>query len=459
MTNATKVTEALTNEVSASFQVTPNDGAPEGAETLGGVVYKGDLESGSKAFQAVVNGVSGDIKKNFKAAIVSALEGANVVAKNYDMPAKWSDVHVPNNTPEPETIDELDAADKQAFKTGYDRLSKALAKDEKAVENRRKANFEIAETFVGVRDTFSDSHKWAMFRKMAPDAVLKEFLGKNTAGEFYRAGKLLSVDGFDADVMVPERVSGAKGVCTAYQGVLNTLAQNAVSYANNAGYLKKVGIEGNDYTRVKAVLSDMVAQDFEFNPDGIEGARNLDDGQAAMARLVLPLHLANWGDDHDTVFDVDDGKYSVLKSQETKMPVVRTLFGLEGADELAATVARELSKRIASREATRAEASVDSATREMVKEARKSATPFSEWPTDRAARHLAALMFAGWDADASGDGMAAQRARVDEILSKMGNWADAIFAENADVADILGDAEMPESVEAAEDEADAELNG
>ena len=199
MTNAKTVETALNDAVSANFTATPNDKAPEGAAILGGVVYKGGLESGASGFQAVVDGIAGEVKKNFTAAINAALTASNNVAANYDTPAKWSDVHVANKEPEIENFEDLEAAEQKAFKAAYKALGDAFAKDERAIEARRAANFAAASVFVGIRDKFASKKEWGLFKKFAPeDHGVKAFLGgKNAPAEYYKAGRLLAFAGFE----------------------------------------------------------------------------------------------------------------------------------------------------------------------------------------------------------------------------------------------------------------------
>lgn len=456
----TEVKTELLEAVSASFTGTPVDDGPEGLETFGGVVEKGKLEDGGAAYQATIDGVAGDIKKGFGAAIKDAMRKVNMVADNYDLPSKWTDVKPTNAAePEPESLDDLEASDKKAFNAGYKKLADAFAKDDKAIEARRKANFDAAKTFVSVRDTFDSKKAWGLFVKFAPeDNGVKAFLGgKNTAGEYYKAGKLMAVEGFDADTMVSERVSGAKGVVTQYGTMLAAVAKNVVAYAHHAAYCKKVGVDKdmNTTQKLMAVLRDMIDQGHEYHPENGVDAVTLDDMSQAMAEVIVPLHVANIGDTTQ-VFDVDDGAAKALKVEGGY--AAGSLFGTEGADELVAALARAYTAYHGQRAATVAESSVEQATGEMVKEAKASGTRFADWDADRAARHLANILFAGWDADADGDDMAAQRGRIDEILTKMGGWADAIFEQEATVADILSDEPTPTSVEDGTDEADAEIN-
>lgn len=452
MTEAKTVAVELKDTVSADWQAKPKDTAPKGAAIVGGVMHKGTRsDNGKPGYQAIVNGRSTEVKAGFKPALVAALALENVVSDHYDFAEKWSDIYSTNKPKEPETLDELDKADKAMFEKGYKAIKSAQEAETKADANRLEKACKLADAVFETRDGMT-STQWALFRKLAPDTAVKEFLGKNTVGEAYKASALRRVEGFDLASHVGARVSGNKGIVSAYQSAVNLIAGAIVGGMHSAKVREELDIvETGDSESVRVLLGHFCDEGgFGVSDNGtmldIE-----DDATGRLACLIAPLHDANIPAEVG-LFEFSDGKYTVAKIE--KRAVAGTLFGLEGDDELLAAIARKLSEGITKA----ATAEIADAGAAMVKEARESKLPFAKWPADRAARHLANILFSRWPEDGSDEDKNAAIADINDVLGRIGGFADELFAGNLTVADVLDPKAAPESAESAEEDADADMS-
>jgi len=331
-----------------------------------------------------------------------------------------------------------------------------LEADDAAVDNRRAVNFRLAGVVLSVRSKFKNKETWKQFQSFAPSAALKDFLGKNTVGEFCKAGRILQTEGFDADVMVAERVSGAKGVVSAYQSVINAVAANAVTIIRSEGGRKALKLgKKSDTAALRVVIEDMLERGvFSLTEAGSQV--ELSEAQIAMAKVVIPLHYAKWGEDIVVMFehDSESGTFSPAKYDKSKQFLAETTFGLEGADEFVSALAKYLSTYLARTEGAAAADSTAKLIDPMVKKAKALNAPFAAWPQADAARHLLNILMSRYDEDGSEDERAEQAADINGIIDIMSDLLDKLFAEEMTKADILsGDA--PESEEDAEDAADA----
>lgn len=448
------VTVELKDAVSASWQATPNDHAPEGAGVIGGTVMKGKRsDTGKDGYQAVINGVSGAVGNAFRTALVSALAKQNVLPANYDLPSKWTDVHAPNKPKEINSVDDLEGDEKKLFDKGYATLEKAIGDDAKAEGNRLAAACKFADSVRAVREGFN-STQWRLFKKLAPTNDMKEFIGKNTVNEAFKASKLRATEGFDMATMLGNRVNGNKGIVSAYQSAINGVAATVAAVINTESLHKEFDIEGMGVSEMTRVILGRWLDDGGFTVGDAGNLAELGSEPGDILALwAVPLHDANIPDEIG-LFEVADNKFTVAKAN--KAAVAGCLFGMEGDDELLAAIARALSANIV-KEAT---AEVADAAAAMVKEARDSKTPFAQWPADRAARHLANILFTRWPEDGSESEQEAAFADIDGIVSQIGTWLDELKAGNLSVADILnpeGD-EVPTDAADGEDAADAEMS-
>jgi len=422
------------------------------------MMAKGTISGGAKegkvAFQATVDGVEGDIKNSFTAALNDALSKGDRVPGNYDAPSKWTDVYVVNREPEPESLEDLDADTQKAFKTSYTALEKALDKVAKKEGEAREAAFAVARETVTIRGRFENKETWKQFKAFAPKALKENFLGKNAVSEAYRAGLIIGLDGFNAETMLPAGVTGNKGVNTAYSGTLNTIAGNAVHAVRSKDVRESLGIgaDAGDVPALRIVLDAMGGTDYSFEADG---QTELTIEQRALADVVLPLHLANLPDAPAVFLETSDGKFTAAKSDGEYM--AKALTGLEGADELVSALARAMTASASAAVVADATADLDAAVSDMTKTAADHKLGFAQWSEDLAARHLVKVLFAGWNPEGSDDEYEAASARINGILANMNRWADAIIEDRATLADVLNpEVDTPESVDDAEDAADAE---
>lgn len=452
MTKPETVETTLVAPISASWQATPNDHAPEGAEVMGGVIWKGQIQGKGKAgFQAACNGILGKIKPSFTAALNDCLASCNVVPANYDRPEKWSDVKPANEPAAPETFDDLDAEMQKTMKAGWKDLEKVMSTEDAADAKRRDVAFKNAETIHKVRDQFPGKGDWKRFQKFAPTNELKSFIGKNEIGEAYRSHTIRSVEGFDPDTMLGARVSGNKGVVSAYSSVINLVAHNAVAIFHDDDRRGEYTEADGAATALRDIIAGLMKGGIWYERESEEadgaaaGFLKPTDAQADFADVVIPVHLDNWKADAFAITTNADGAFVAAKTDAGDY-VAGTVFGTEGADELVNAVCRALGAY----ERAAVAAVAKDVTEGLAAEAKAQGAPFAAWPQKLAAEHLGRILFSR-----IGDDLEAGIADVNAIIDQLVGWADEI-ADGADIADVIG-VEAPESEEEGEDDADAEL--
>lgn len=454
-TNVKNVTETLHDALEVNWTAEPKEHLADELNAVGGLVAKGTDDNGKIKYRAICNGHEGIITGSFAGSIKSAMSNAGLAHEGYQIPGKWTDVAPKRNVPkDPESLDELNPTEKKLFQNGYAAIEKAAEAEEKASVSKLEKAFAYGDAVRKVRDGMN-SYQWRIFKKLAPNAHTKELLGKNSVGEAYRTARLRDVEGFDVNECLPPRVSGNKGVVSAYQTVINAVAGNIARIVRNDEVCKKLGVTGETTSeRVRSIVTMMVDDGQYAYTEAGSGQKELEGPLAKLCAVVMPRHEANIPENAE-LFAFDGGKVTVAKvdvesdGRTVKAAVAGTVFGLEGDDELLAAIARAFG----SLESSEAAADIASATSKLVSQAKKTKMPFKDWDVDTAARHLAAILFSRWDAD----NVEASKADYDAIIGKLDSIAEEL-EQGEELANILNGGEAPEDAEDGQDAADAAMS-
>nr|MDJ0827790.1 hypothetical protein [Rhodobacter sp.] len=309
---------------------------------------------------------------------------------NYDVGAvKWSEIKPSNEkVAEPTTLDELEAIDPaqaKALRKVYTQLEKDIAADDKAAVSKRAKSMAMAAHVVDIREEFADKKAWGRFMKFATETIA-DYMGKNGISEHYKAGLIAAEAGDGLDATIGARVTGAKGVCTAYANTLKAVGGLVAEMIDGT----KTGLDAAAKTALGKMLS--------------EGSNALSETEMAMARVVVPVHVSAWGDYQGITLD-DNGAAVPAKTEDGKEYNVPACFGLEGGDELIRALCAGVNQRnadkiaAAAKEQAEADAdTVEDVVSDMVADT-ESEGAFSGWSPELVAQHLAKIAFARIDAE------------------------------------------------------------
>jgi len=426
-----------------------NPDVPTAPENVFYMVSKGkNAETGKNAYAVdmkvestgdVVNGpVLGAVASAFNACVALLGLATGVVTGETGLKVLFP-VEAKPKTNNPPVLTEEELAAAAPLLEAVETAMQELDEQETAT---RAAYLVEANAIKNIRFEYRSKAAWGAFKTAClgktgvSDAVASLLKDANKVG--YNV-KFANAASFSFFAMLPDAIKTPRTFEKEVGAIRTLAAQHVVATINSDKKLSKMAIDNS----VDAVLEDIAS-------NGLDGLKAGMD-QAAMA--IVAAHAENIaGMASGDAFAVSkvDGVSTVSPADHEDAP--KTLLGIEGGDELVASICKAFNNYEAAQTVSVAvgEDSADGV--KALDKAIKSGNAFSAMSIDEAARHLLHILSSKLDSDEAGASADECQSILDAMSVKIEGFRDGTLSK----ADVFADgADVPESEDDAEDEADA----